>query len=214
MMQALMLESVFLFTLVGARYLVALFSSIVVLIFYDASLILRNGYHTQFVAYNFFLIGCNAVVLISCYNTELYIRKEFLLKKEAERLARSLRNLNCIRADMSMMLVRQHEEMSSAKTRFVANVSHELRTPLHGIIGMAQALAQSNLDDEQHEFCDIILTSAESLVRITNDILDISKVEQKGTDAFGINLFPRGASPLYRIRNKEVFHCTISRRRC
>ena len=88
-----------------------------------------------------------------------------------------------------MIIAKQHEEVSKAKSQFVANVSHELRTPLHGIIGMVQSLLQTKIDDEQHEICDIILTSAEALVRIANDILDISKVEQKGTEAFGNSFY-------------------------
>ena len=184
-----MLKSIFLYTLVGARYLVALAGAIITIVLYILATLLSEGYETEFAAYLFFLLGCNLVVLISCYNSEFYTRKEFLLRKEAQRyLPIRVENFINYRAEMSMMLVRQHEEMSVAKTRFVANVSHELRTPLHGIIGMAQSLSQTKLDDEQHEFCDVILTSAEALVRITNDILDISKVEQKGTDAFGIEM--------------------------
>jgi signal transduction histidine kinase len=130
------------------------------------------GYEEQFVEYNFFMVSCIGICMVASYHTELYLRKEFLLKKESHR------------ADLSMLLVKQHEEISKAKTRFLANVSHELRTPLHGIIGMAQALLQTKLDNEQSEISEIILNSAQALVGITNDILDISKVEQKGHEAF------------------------------
>lgn len=64
-----------------------------------------------------------------------------------------------------------------AKSEFLARMSHEIRTPMNGIIGMADSLAGQKLTSEQAEQVTIIKKSAELLLNILNDILDISKIE-------------------------------------
>ncbi|GAB3384474.1 ATP-binding protein [Lysobacter fragariae] len=66
---------------------------------------------------------------------------------------------------------------NEAKSRFVANMSHELRTPLNGIIGMAELLSTGKLDKEQRESSEIIHTSAQALLLLVDDVLDISAIE-------------------------------------
>jgi PAS domain S-box-containing protein len=69
------------------------------------------------------------------------------------------------------------EESSKAKAMFLANMSHEIRTPLNGIVGMAEQLAQSQLDADQRYFVDIMCSASSTLLSIINDVLDISKIE-------------------------------------
>ncbi|HQH77339.1 MAG TPA: response regulator, partial [Synergistaceae bacterium] len=64
-----------------------------------------------------------------------------------------------------------------AKSAFLARMSHEIRTPMNGILGMAEILQGTELSSRQHRYLDIIQTSAESLLDIINDILDLSKIE-------------------------------------
>jgi signal transduction histidine kinase/CheY-like chemotaxis protein len=66
---------------------------------------------------------------------------------------------------------------NNAKSEFLAKMSHEIRTPMNGIIGMVDALMYENLTPQQREFADIIRRSADQLLVIINDILDISKIE-------------------------------------
>ncbi|WP_018230355.1 response regulator [Methyloversatilis universalis] len=71
----------------------------------------------------------------------------------------------------------QAESASEAKSRFLANMSHEIRTPMNGVIGMAGLLERTPLDERQRRYLDGISGSAESLLRVINDVLDFSKIE-------------------------------------
>jgi len=72
---------------------------------------------------------------------------------------------------------REAEAATTAKAAFLANMSHEIRTPLNGVMGFAELLLTSDLRDEQKRHADLIFESAKTLLKLLNDILDVSKID-------------------------------------
>jgi len=82
-----------------------------------------------------------------------------------------------IQAEKELLLTKKMtEEAHKAKETFLANMSHEIRTPMTGILGIVNLLSKTNLDEQQRKFTKLINESANNLLTIVNDVLDIEKI--------------------------------------
>ena len=111
----------------------------------------------------------DGVIGISMDVTELKDREAELQSQEKE-------NIRLLSAETAA------KEASRLKSQFLANMSHEIRTPIAGVIGMSELLIDTNLDNEQRECAENIQRSANGLLTVINDILDLSKVESGRLD--------------------------------
>ena len=121
------------------------------------------------------------------------------LTKEVQKRQRTERELK--------VAIQEVEAASKAKSDFLAVVSHEIRTPMNGLMGMLDLVADSDLDKLQRDYLETANRSAETLLRILNDLLDFSKSDQGGLElkhtAFQLRETTEEVTSLMAIRAKK-----------
>lgn len=123
--------------------------------------------------------------------SERALVEEQMSTKNIELLEKTSELENAHRASLNMMMDMEEsrkdaeearsvaENALKVKGQFLANVSHELRTPINGILGMLDLMSETELTEEQREYANLAKFSADSLLTLINQVLDLSKIESK-----------------------------------
>ncbi|OIR04100.1 aerobic respiration control sensor protein ArcB [mine drainage metagenome] len=109
------------------------------------------------------------------------VRGFFVLVADITELKRAQFQLEQLNVELKERTV-QAETANRAKSEFLANMSHEIRTPMNAIMGMAYLALETSLTPQQREYLTQIQTASGNLLRIINDILDLSKIEAERLD--------------------------------
>src|SRR5205085_2992865 len=130
------------------------------------------------------------------------------------------------RTEAELIKARQQAEAANrAKSQFLATMSHEIRTPMNGVVGTANLLSATPLNDRQTQLVQNLVGSGQALIGIINDILDLSKIEAgrfelatvdfepreliaEVTDLFGERCTSKGVELIYFVAEQVPRHLT------
>jgi signal transduction histidine kinase/CheY-like chemotaxis protein len=142
--------------------------------------------------------------LASSFNTMLLEieQREVALETHRRTLEQEILEKNAVNAEL-LLAKEKAESAARLKSEFLANMSHEIRTPMNGVLGMTDLALATPLTPEQTEYLQGVKSSAEGLLRILDDILDVSKLEA-GKVAIEAVDFDLGSMLLNTLRLFEI----------
>ena len=147
----------------GVLWLVAIIAFSVGVFFNNSTSLIHNGVVRKLTSWDLQVsIGYYILIFSICF-----LFKEVLLMSYQ---VMKTKNQKLITTRQKLMLAQQH------KDQFVSNINHELRTPLNGILGVSTILKNNLTDPENIKLLANLTTSAEHLLTLVNDILDLSKI--------------------------------------
>lgn len=119
--------------------------------------------------YRIQIIITGSILLIMIIAALLLMRSYIVIKAARKRLLDSEDNL--------YRALKKAQESDKLKSAFLANMSHEIRTPLNSILGFTELLSETTEESEREQYQRIIASSSDMLLRLIDDILDLSKIE-------------------------------------
>jgi signal transduction histidine kinase/CheY-like chemotaxis protein len=125
----------------------------------------------------FFMCSTCILGMFVAYSSEYYARRYFFLRDILEQRKGELEENRAELENRVIIRTEQALAAAKAKSNFLANMSHEIRTPMNGVLGMLELLKEDSLTTTQHEQVTTAYNSAEGLLSIINDVLDVSKIE-------------------------------------
>ena len=126
--------------------------------------------------------GRNALSSMAVDITE---RKEFEIELKDKTEEIETQNEELMSINQELLIAKDHaEESDQLKSSFIANMSHEIRTPMNGIIGFSGLLNEPDLtEDKRKKFTSVIIKSSEQLLRVIDNIVEISRLETRQVKA-------------------------------